>query len=144
MFNAFNRISCQVAMAMASGLLLVTVAAAQQFEAPPRGPLARLVRTPDDGAGLPPYALADQSGAIQRYVEPVAGIDLEPHVDQIVTVRHDTGETLLASQLELPSQKSLLPLVGEDFARLAMGSRPSAAKKSRKSRVADRLVAQAE
>jgi hypothetical protein len=131
-------------MAVASGLLFATVAAAQQFEVPPRGPLARLVRTPDDGAGLPPYALADQSGNIQRYVEPVAGIDLEPHLDQIVTVRHDTGETLLASQLELPSQKSLLPLVGEDFARLAMGSRPSSVKKARKPRVVDRFVEQAE
>jgi hypothetical protein len=80
--------------------------------APQRGPLARLVRTPDESGTLPPYALADQSGAIQRYVEPVPGIDLELYVNQIVTVRHDTGQTLLASQLDLPSQ-GLMPLVGQ-------------------------------
>ncbi|MCI0491583.1 MAG: hypothetical protein L0Z07_01445 [Planctomycetes bacterium] len=52
--------------------------------------------------GLPPFALADPSGTIQRYVEPVPNIDLEPYVGSVVTVRHDTGQTLLASQLELP------------------------------------------
>ncbi len=96
-----------------------------------RGPLARLVHTPGHPAGLPPYALADQSGAIHRYVEPVPGIDLESHVGSIVTVRHDTGETLLASQLELP-QSSLYPMIGETntpahspgsrFSHLVMGS----------------------
>lgn len=65
-------------------------------------PLARIVRNPDESSGLPPYALTDHSGTIQRYVEPVAGIDLEPFIGSVVRVRHDTGRTLLASQLELP------------------------------------------
>jgi hypothetical protein len=69
-----------------------------------RGVLAKLVRNPDTSGGLPPFALTDQAGTIQRYVEPTAGVDLEPYVDQVVTVRHDTGRTLLASQLELPHQ----------------------------------------
>jgi hypothetical protein len=84
------------------------------YQGAPRGPLARLVRTPDESGTLPPYALADQTGAIQRYVEPVPGIDLDAYLNQIVTVRHDTGQTLLASQLELPSQpQTLMPLIGE-------------------------------
>jgi hypothetical protein len=84
------------------------------YQAAPRGPLARLVRTPDETGTLPPYALADQTGAIQRYVEPVPGIDLDAHVNKIVAVRHDTGQILLASQLELPSQSQpLMPLIGE-------------------------------
>jgi hypothetical protein len=78
----------------------------------PRGPLARLVATPDRSGGFPPFALADQSGMIQRYVEPVPGIDLAPYVGQVVVVRHDTGRTLLASQLELPPPP-LYPMVGE-------------------------------
>jgi hypothetical protein len=78
----------------------------------PRGPLARLVRNPDLSGGLPPFALTDQTGTIQRYVEPVPGIDLEPYVGQVVTVRHDTGPTLLASQLELPAQP-LYPMLGD-------------------------------
>jgi hypothetical protein len=64
--------------------------------------LARLIRTPDTSGGLPPYALTDQTGKIQRYVEPVPGIDLESYVGYVVVVNHDTGRTLLASQLELP------------------------------------------
>ena len=51
-----------------------------------------------------PFALTDQSGVIRRYVEPVPGVDLSSFVDNVVVVRHDTGRTLLASQLELPSQ----------------------------------------
>ena len=78
------------------------------------GPLARLVRTPIQSDGHPPFALADQSGHIQRYVEPVPGIDLQPFVGQVVVVRHDTGRTLLASQLELPPQP-LYPML-EDAA----------------------------
>jgi hypothetical protein len=77
-----------------------------------RGPLARLVTNPDHSGGLPPYALTDQNGSIQRYVEPVPGIDLTPFVGQVVTVRHDTGRTLLASQLELPPQP-LHPMLGD-------------------------------
>lgn len=81
-----------------------------------RGPLARLVTNPDRAGGQPPFALADQTGTIQRYVEPVPGIDLAPHVGQIVVVRHDTGQTLLASQLELPPQP-LFPMIGADDVR---------------------------
>ncbi len=71
-----------------------------------RLPLARLIRNPEEAGGGPKYALADQSGNIQRYVEPVPGIDLEPYVGYAVQVRHDTGRTLLASQLVLPGQES--------------------------------------
>jgi hypothetical protein len=80
-------------------------------QAPSRGPLARLIRNPNAMNGLPPYALADQAGRIQRYVEPMPGVDLESHIDRVVVVRHDTGRTLLASQLELPPV-SLYPLPG--------------------------------
>ncbi len=76
-----------------------------------QGLLARLVRNHDTTGGLPPYALADQSGRIQRYVEPTPGIDLESSLNQVVVVRHDTGNTLLASQLELPEKSPLLPLL---------------------------------
>jgi hypothetical protein len=69
---------------------------------PGRAPMARLIANPDQTDSAPPFALTDQTGTIQRYVEPVAGIDLSPYVGQVVTVRHDTGSTLLASQLELP------------------------------------------
>ncbi|MEX2093672.1 MAG: Lpg1974 family pore-forming outer membrane protein [Pirellulales bacterium] len=71
-----------------------------------RLPLARLIRNPDESGAGPQYALADQAGNIQRYVEPVPGIDLEPYVGYAVKVRHDTGHTLLASQLELPGQEA--------------------------------------
>jgi hypothetical protein len=63
---------------------------------------ARLIHNPKLTAGLPKYALTDRSGTIQRYIEPLDGIDLEPHIDQVVIVQHDTGRTLLASQLQLP------------------------------------------
>lgn len=68
----------------------------------PTKPLARLIHNPDESGTNPPYALADQTGKIQRFVEPVPGIDLEPYVGYAVIVKHDTGRTLLASQLELP------------------------------------------
>jgi hypothetical protein len=84
---------------------------ARPWQAVSRGPLARLVRNPDSKDGLPPFALTDQSGTIQRYVEPVPGIELDSYVDQVVIVRHDTGRTLLASQIELPLQP-LNPLLG--------------------------------
>jgi hypothetical protein len=71
-----------------------------------RMPLARLIRNPDESDMAPKYALADQTGNVQRYVEAVPGIDLEPYVGYAVKVRHDTGRTLLASQLELPGQES--------------------------------------
>jgi hypothetical protein len=133
MFNARNRLAGRLALTIASALLVAEAADAQQFPGPSRGPLARLVKTPDADVGRPPYALADQTGAIQRYVEPVPGIDLESSVNQIVTVRHDTGETLLASQLVLPDQ-GLFPMVGESYGRnSAIAARSS-----------DRLVQQAE
>src|SRR3954471_7541998 len=65
-----------------------------------RAPFGRLIENPDQTEGAPPFALADQTGTIQRYVEPVPGIDLASHIGQVVTVRHDTGSTLLASQVE--------------------------------------------
>lgn len=64
------------------------------------GPLAVLVRNPGLEPGLPPYALADQNGAIQRYVEPAPDASLESHVGQTVRVKHDTGRTLLSTQLQ--------------------------------------------
>jgi hypothetical protein len=64
---------------------------------------ARLARNPKSGDGNPPYVLIDKYGGIQRYVEPVPQIDLEKHVGQTVSVRRDTGHTLLANQLELPA-----------------------------------------
>jgi hypothetical protein len=66
--------------------------------------LARLIVNPDQTAGAPPYALTDQTGTVQRYVEPVPGIDIAAYVGQIVGVQNDTGTTLLASQLNLPRQ----------------------------------------
>jgi hypothetical protein len=88
-----------------------------------RGQLARLVMNPDPTPASPPFALADQAGAIQRYVEPVPGIDLGAYIDQVVVVRHDTGHTLLASQLELPP-RPLYPLLGDESGELE--SRPRA------------------
>ncbi len=87
-------------------------AMSENANSPRRAPLARLIENPDQTAGAPPFALTDQTGTIQRYVEPVPGIDLSAHLGQIVMVRNDTGLTLLASQLQLPRQ-SLYPLVGE-------------------------------
>ncbi|MCI0332730.1 MAG: hypothetical protein L0228_05865 [Planctomycetes bacterium] len=133
MFNARNILRVRIVLTMAAALLVGVAAIAQPLAPVSRGPLARLVRTPEDSAGFPPYALADQTGTIQRYVEPVPGIDLDPYVNQIVTVRHDTGETLLASQLDLP-QQALYPMVGESFGKSPAGGRMSA----------DRSVQQAE
>lgn len=84
------------------------------------GQLARLIRNPKQQQGLPPFALADRAGQVQRYVEPVEGIDLERFVDQVVIVHHDTGRTLLASQLELPWNGPFVPasadVVGSRYA----------------------------
>ena len=67
---------------------------------------ARLVRNPDESSGGPKYALADQSGNDPTLSSSrCPGIDLEPYVGYAVKVRHDTGRTLLASQLELPGQE---------------------------------------
>ncbi len=88
---------------------------------PRRAPLARLIENPDHTDGAPPFALTDQTGTIQRYVEPVPGIDLSSYIGQVVTVRSDTGTTLLASQLELPAQ-SLRPLIGNSDERYAIST----------------------
>lgn len=77
-----------------------------------QAPLAHLIENPDQTDGTPPYALTDRTGTIQRYVEPVPGIDLAQYVGQVVVVRNDTGPTLLASQLQLPSQP-LYPMLNE-------------------------------
>lgn len=93
-------------------------------------PLAWLIQNPDQTEGAPPYALTDQSGTVQRYVEPVPGIDLASHVGQVVSVRNDTGATLLASQLDLPRQR-LMPMVGEPGAiSLASYTSPVGANRS--------------
>ena len=84
--------------------------------------MARLIENPDQTDGAPPFALTDQTGTVQRYVEPVPGINLASYVGQVVTVRHDTGTTLLASQLELP-QQPLNPMLGNaGDTRLALAS----------------------
>jgi hypothetical protein len=85
---------------------------------PRRAPMARLVENPDQTDGAPPFALTDQTGTIQRYVEPVPGIDLSSHLGQVVAVHNDTGSTLLASQLELPPP-ALRPMVGNPDERYA-------------------------
>ncbi len=99
----------------------------QPMNMPRRAQMARLIQNPDQTDGAPPYALTDQTGTVQRYVEPVDGIDLSSHVGQIVTVRHDTGSTLLASQLELPPQ-ALRPMTGNpDGDRYAAATNPAGA-----------------
>ena len=60
---------------------------------------ARLVSNPDISDGTPPFALVDRYGDVLRYVEPVEGLNLDSHLGDTVTVRRDTGKTLLASQL---------------------------------------------
>lgn len=66
------------------------------------GPMGILIRNPSAERGEPPFAMADQYGRVQRLVEPTPGVELARHVGQKVRIRHDTGQTLLASQLELP------------------------------------------
>jgi hypothetical protein len=100
-----------LAFAPQAGALANRAPSGAATRAPQQAPLARVVRNPDESSGLPPYALTDNAGTIQRYVEPVPGVDLVPYVGTVVRVRHDTGRTLLASQLELPPQP-LRPLVG--------------------------------
>jgi hypothetical protein len=100
---------------------MATPALYQQPASSPRpATMARLIENPDQTDGAPPFALTDQSGTVQRYVEPVPGINLASYVGQVVGVRHDTGTTLLASQLELPPQP-LNPLANTSVNdRLAM------------------------
>ena len=63
----------------------------------------KLVNNPETSDGSPEYALVDRYGGVLRYVEPVDQIDLERYVGETVKVRHDTGDILLASQLDLGS-----------------------------------------
>ncbi|MCA9230496.1 MAG: BBP7 family outer membrane beta-barrel protein [Planctomycetales bacterium] len=63
---------------------------------------AKLVNNPDTSDGSPAFALVDRYGGVLRYVEPVDNVDLQAHLGTTVTVRHDTGDILLASQLALP------------------------------------------
>ena len=87
---------------------------------------ARLARNPHPEDGNPSYVLIDRYGGIQRYVEPVPQIDLEQHVGQTVSVRRDTGHTLLASQLDLPRRAVGAARVTSSDAgvRLAAGEEP--------------------
>ncbi|MGI9429905.1 MAG: Lpg1974 family pore-forming outer membrane protein, partial [Bythopirellula sp.] len=70
------------------------------------GAQALLIRNPDTAGGAPKFALADEYGQVQRFVEPSPGIELASYVGQKVRMRHDSGETLLASQLELPVSRA--------------------------------------
>ncbi|QDS97156.1 BBP7 family outer membrane beta-barrel protein [Adhaeretor mobilis] len=62
----------------------------------------RLISNPNTEDGSPPYILLDRYGKAKRFVEPSAEIDLDAYLGETVTVRRDTGSTLLASQLDLP------------------------------------------
>ncbi|MCH2113853.1 MAG: BBP7 family outer membrane beta-barrel protein [Pirellulales bacterium] len=68
---------------------------------------AKLVNNPDTSKGAPPFALIDRSGGVLRYIDPVEDIDLDTYLGETVGVRRDTGKTLLASQLMLPSGQSV-------------------------------------
>lgn len=70
---------------------------------------ALLIRNPDTSDGTSEYALADQYGRVQRYVEPTPGVELASYVGERVAVRSDTGTTLLATQLELSPRTTPLP-----------------------------------
>ena len=62
----------------------------------------KLVRNSRNSDGSPAFALLDRDGGILRYVEPVDSVDLRKHLGRVISVRHDTGDTLLATQLALP------------------------------------------
>ncbi len=61
-----------------------------------------LVRNPRAERGEPEFALLDSYGRVKRYVEGSERVSLDSYVGQQVRILHDTGKTLLASQLELP------------------------------------------
>jgi hypothetical protein len=90
---------------------------------------ARLARNPHPEDGNAPYVLIDRYGGIQRYVEPVASVDLDRHVGQTVAVRRDTGGTLLASQLDLPRSPAMPGVAAAGasttLAQRAAGARPA-------------------
>ncbi|QDV80991.1 BBP7 family outer membrane beta-barrel protein [Botrimarina mediterranea] len=85
----------------------LTPALAQEASNPaPRGAMGILIRNPDTSRGEPPFAIADQFGKVQRLVEPSPGVSLDRFVGERIRIKHDTGRTLLASQLELPTATS--------------------------------------
>lgn len=81
-----------------------------------------LIRNPDQDPGAAPYALTDFDGRVRRLVEPNDGIDLESMLGRRVRVRHDTGRTLLATQLEMPE---LQPLAGFEESNFDSRVRPA-------------------
>lgn len=93
---------------IAALLFTLTVSASsglaqEKSAAESRGARGILIRNPDRTTGQPPFAVADQYGKVRRLVEPTPGINLASHVGEKVRIKHDTGRTLLASQLVLPS-----------------------------------------
>ncbi|QDT67419.1 hypothetical protein MalM25_03170 [Planctomycetes bacterium MalM25] len=110
-------------LALLAAVLLAAAPAAAQTPtngASPKaaGTMAILIRNPNTRNGEPPYALADQFGRVQRFVEPSPGMKLAPHVGQKVRIRHDTGDILLASQLVFPSPVSSRTPVAEPSSEL--------------------------
>lgn len=82
-------------------------------EAPRTGVQAILIRNPDPADGAPPYALADQFGRVQRLVEASPGRDIDRYVGERVRIRHDSGRTLLASQIDFPELSDPGPRLAE-------------------------------
>jgi len=60
----------------------------------------KLVNNPDTSDGSSEFALVDRYGGVLRYVEPTDDVDLDSRLGETVSVRNDTGDILLASQLE--------------------------------------------
>ncbi len=85
------------------------------------GAVALLVRTASDDISAPPFALLDQYGQVQRYVEPSPGINLAHYLGKRVRVLHDTGDTLLASQLELDFEAPLVMQTDAEIEELPAG-----------------------
>ena len=77
----------------------------------------KLVRNSDAKDGTPPFALLDRYGGILRYVEPVESVELQKYLGRTIGVRHDTGDTLLASQLALPRTRRQGPKTGLNLAQ---------------------------
>ena len=77
----------------------------------------KLVRNSDASDGTPPFALLDRYGGILRYVEPVDSVNLQKYLGRTIGVRHDTGDTLLATQLALPRSRNQGPKTGLNLAQ---------------------------
>ncbi len=77
----------------------------------------KLVRNSEASDGTPPFALVDRYGGVLRYVEPVDSVDLQKYLGKAVSVRHDTGDTLLASQLALPRSRRTVAPTGLNLAQ---------------------------